>query len=439
MRVSILESSVRFIEQPFLKPLQISSGLITRVTEARVRVRVRVGSKEGVGHGSIYLSDLWAWPGAAPDRTAKDAAMRSLCERLAASLADACGGEATHPLELGLRLHHTVCTGNMATLGNTNGTANVLNTAEMPLLARSVCASPFDAAIHDATGRALGLSAFALYAEDTAIPSADAWFTNGKSGSTVAAIRRSLRKPQSELDAWWIISAKDDLEADVRPHVTRSGIRCFKIKLLAKDNAADAARTVEVFRAALNWGIAAPVLSLDSNEGNPDAASVADYLDRLQALDPQAYAALDYLEQPTARDIAAHPFDWHNVGARKPVFLDEGLTQLELLPVAKEQGWSGIALKTCKGHSFALTSAAWALQNNMELTLQDLTNPGYAAIHAFLMGAYLPTRNGVELNSPQYTPAANEPWLPAFATLFKPTGGVHRLHDLSAPGLNPQP
>ena len=93
-----------------------------------------------------------------------------------------------------------------------------------------------------------------------------------------------------------------------------------------------------------------PVLSVDSNEGNPDAASVLDYLERLEAMDPEAYSVLDYMEQSTARDITKQPFAWHGIGARKPVFLDEGLTSLELLPVAKEQGWSGLALKTCKGH-----------------------------------------------------------------------------------------
>lgn len=94
-----------------------------------------------------------------------------------------------------------------------------------------------------------------------------------------------------------------------------------------------------------------------------------------------------------------------------------------------------LALKTCKGHSFALVAAAWARQNNWLLSLQDLTNPGYSAIHAFLFGAHLATLNGVELNSPQYTPAANRPWLPALAGLFAPRGGAHHLHQSETPGL----
>jgi len=69
------------------------------------------------------------------------------------------------------------------------------------------------------------------------------------------------------------------------------------------------------------------------------------------------------------------------------------------------------------------------------VTLQDLTNPGIAAIHAALFAAHLRPANGVELNSPQYTPGANEAWLPRLAGLFRPSGGVHRVPDPRAVGL----
>jgi len=105
------------------------------------------------------------------------------------------------------------------------------------------------------------------------------------------------------------------------------------------------------------------------------------------------------------------------------------------LEEALAQGWSGLALKTCKGHSFALTVAAWAVENGMLLSLQDLTNPGLSMIHAALFAAYVPTINGVELNSPQYTPAANAEWLPRLSCLFEPTDGIHRLPDEIPPGL----
>lgn len=417
MKTAILDASVDFIDQPFLKPLRISSGLITNATEARVTVTVQTEGRIGIGHGSIYLSDLWAWPGATPDRSTKDKSMRKLCEAIAGHLYSLCGDEEFHPLELGLRLHHSV----------THSTL----TPPMPALARAVCVSPFDAALHDAAGNSHGLSAFHFFDSSSPIPSADSYFPDV---GAIRAIKNTLRSPQGSLSAWWIVGAGDDLEVDLRPALEKTGIRSLKIKLLGRDSADDAIRTSEIFQAARQWGFS-PILSVDSNEGNSDAASVLDYFERLKVLDSAAYDALLYLEQPTSRDILDHPQNWRAVASQKPVMLDEGLTSFDLLPIAREQCWSGLALKTCKGHSFALVSAAWARQNNLLLSLQDLTNPGYSAIHAFLLGAHLATLNGIELNSPQYTPAANQSWLPALSGLFEPRDGIHRFPLLETPGL----
>ncbi|MCX5658539.1 MAG: hypothetical protein NTW19_02310 [Planctomycetota bacterium] len=182
-------------------------------------------------------------------------------------------------------------------------------------------------------------------------------------------------------------------------------------------------------------GVARPRLTVDSNEANPDAASVMDFLGRLKRDDAGAFAALEYLEQPTGRDILAHKHDWRAVSRVKPVMLDEGLTSLDLLEEAAAQGWSGLALKTCKGHSFALVAAAWAHQRSMPCALQDLTNPGLSLVHAALFAAWTPTVNGVELNSPQFTPEANAAHAPRWPGLFTPKDGTHRLPENLGAGL----
>jgi hypothetical protein len=123
------------------------------------------------------------------------------------------------------------------------------------------------------------------------------------------------------------------------------------------------------------------------------------------------------------------------VSARKPVLVDEGLTGLDVLPHVEEQGWSGICLKTCKGHSFNLVAGAWAHQRGLRISVQDLTNPGLAAIHSCLLAQHVPSMNGVELNSPQFTPAANEPWLAREPALFAPVDGTHGVSDPMAAGL----
>ena len=413
MKTEILDAKVSFVNHPFLSPLIISSGAISELSEAQVEVTVGVHSSEAVGRGSIYLSDLWAWPDPSFTHEQRDAELRRLCEEIAHDLPQLCGAETAHPLELGLRLHKNVC-----------------HEETPPALARAMCASPFDAAIHDAVGIAVGKSAFEFYKESIPLPTADPFFE----ASACASINEVISKPKNKLKAWYLV-IKNDMAEQLRPWVQDRGYRCFKIKILGKDNDYDVARTIEVYRILKELGAKNIELSVDTNEANPDAASVLDYLQRLKASDPEAFDALQYCEQPTGRDITAHKFDWREVAKLKPVMLDEGLTSLELMQEALEQSWSGFALKTCKGHSFALVAAAWAKEHNMLLSFQDLTNPGLSMIHAALFAAHVHTINDVELNSPQFTPAANRSFLPRLSGLFDPKNGVHLLPEQVPVGL----
>jgi len=287
-----------------------------------------------------------------------------------------------------------------------------------------MCTSPFDAAIHDAAGQALGISAFEFYRDQAALPSADKYFPGMGASRAIADI---IRPPRFELRAWHVVGLEEPLETTLEPAVKAHGFWCFKLKLSGSDNRADVARTLEVYREAKAMGLPEVRLTVDTNEGNSSVESVLDFLDQLEAADKNAFAALEYLEQPTSRDIRNRPFDWRPVAKRKPVLLDEGLTDLEMLDEAERQGYSGLALKTCKGHSKLLVCAAWAHRRGMILTLQDLTNPGISLIHAALVGAHLPTLNGAELNSPQFTPDANREFAARLPELFEPRGGVHRV------------
>lgn len=412
---SVVSAEVEFIDRKLDTPLRLASGTITELTEARATVRIRCHGTEALGRGAIYLSDVWAWPDPNLDHDHRDRRLRVRCEAVAAQLPRLTGG-AAHPLELGLRLHDA--------LARSDGTD------EPPLLARLLCSAPFDAAIHDAAGRALGRSAFSLYDTPAPIPSASSFFPGG---DVVGAIRRALRPPVSELQAWWVLGRDDDPAAEREP-IAAGGYRAFKLKLLG-DPHGDAEWTASIHQQLQAIGIARPALSADANGGYASAEAFAAYLDELADIGPSAFAALAYVEQPTGWNLRSAAFDWRPVSSRKPVVVDEGLTGLELLPVIVEQGWDGLAIKTCKGHSLSLVAAAWARDRGLMVTMQDLTNPGIAAIHAALFAAHLRPANGVELNSPQYTPGANEAWLPRLAGLFKPSAGVHRVPDPHAVGL----
>lgn len=406
------------MERRLVQPFVLSTGSIASLTEAKVSVVVRTATGQAEGRGSIYLSDLWAWPDPALSHEHRDAALRRCCQNIADHLPSLVGGESAHPLELGLRLHHAVCERDAAN--------------KPPVLALAMCLSPFDAAIHDAVGHALGVNAMRLYDGEPIATSADEWF---KGGSAFAAIKAMIATtPRTRFPAWFLVGKNDDLQRDVRPWFDQRGYFCFKLKLHGRDVHEDVARTIEMVEAATSWGCK-PRLSIDTNEACADAAFVLEYLRHLKRDHARASERLEYMEQPTARDIAANPQNWRAVTPLKPVLLDEGLTSLDRLPLAMEQGWSGLALKTCKGHSFALVAAAWAMEHGLTLALQDLTNPGYSGIHAALFAAYIPTINGVELNSPQFTPAANESFMPQWAGLFDVHDGYHHLHRVAPAGL----
>jgi L-alanine-DL-glutamate epimerase-like enolase superfamily enzyme len=415
----VLDANVSFRSQRLITPLQLSSGTIESLTEASASVTVEVAGRRATGRGAIYLSDMWAWPDDSLSHAERDAVLRRLCEIIALELPHGLAGESGHPLELGLRLHDAVCSA--ASLA-----------PNPPELARAMCGSPFDAAIHDGVGIALGRSAFGLYDGPAEIPSADRYFPRGGACRAIAEV---ITRPRFELPAWFIVSKGDSLDAILAPAIRERGYRCFKLKLTGRDIEADVQRTAEVYRAAKAGGAPAPRLTVDTNEANSSADSALDYLERLRIADGEAFSALEYLEQPTSRHIRTTPFDWREVARQKPVLLDEGLTDLTLLEEARQQGYSGLALKTCKGHSILLTAAAWAHQQNMLISLQDLTNPGIALIHGALVGSHLPTINGAELNSPQFTPAANAEFVPRMRDLFQPRGGVHRLPSAIPHGL----
>lgn len=415
-------AEVDFFDRPLVAPLVLSTGTIVSATEAQVRVTVELpDGRRGQGRGSVYLSELWAWPSAEIPRSVRCSALRDFTTAIASGLPTR-AEEALHPLEHGLQLHTWVC-------------HDLSKSQPMPALAKMMCGSPFDAAIHDAVGAATGQSAFAFYDEDFPLPIVDKHFSGG---SASAAIRRLIQPPKRELPAWWIVSKSDVLPDSFAKPVREHGYQRFKLKITGQDAADDAARTAAVYRAARSLGIRDPRLVVDSNEANPNEQSVLEFLTRLGATDADAYEALAYLEQPTARDISKQGHDWREVAQRKPVMLDEGLTDLGVLPLAREQGWSGLALKTCKGHSLMLVAAAWACDHGMLLSVQDLTNPGVSLIHSALLAAHLPTINGLEANSPQFTPAANGEFLPRLACLFEPNGGCHRLPTQPIFGLGTQ-
>lgn len=410
--IDVVSAEVDVLHHRLDRPLRLSQGTVVELPEVTVSLTVSDGRVSATGRGAANLSDAWAWPTGELTSAAKHEAMIGYCHQLADSLRERVGPPA-HPLELGMRLHDSV-------LADGDHAA--------PTLARSVCASAFDAALHDACGQLTGRSAFTFYDDDVEIPSIDRYY----SGGATAAIREVLTPMRTSLPGWWLVAPGDDLD-NIGEQIGRTGMSRLKIKLPGTDPGADALRVAEVFDAAQRW-TQTPVLSVDTNEGSSTPERVVDFLDTLASSHRGAFDALAYLEQPTPRDsLARHSLT--EVGRRVPVLADEALTSMADAVLAIQMGWSGFALKTCKSHSLALALAGWAHEHHVLLAMQDLTNIGRSAIHSYLLAAHLPTINGIELNSPQYLPGANSPWLPRLAGLFAPTDGLHQITETEITGL----
>ena len=398
-----------------------SVGALT-LAHVRVRLADRHG-REAEGWGAIFLSHPWAFPGSDVAPAEKDRRMRGALE--ATGQAMAASGAYGHPLDHFLAAEPT------------------LDGLDMPRLAALVAISPLDAAIHDAYGRLHGISAYAALGPDHV-----GWDLSRVLGPAFAGrcLPEFLRAdPIPVLPIAHTVGSADPLTSAERTGaypsldewIASDGVRAFKVKLKGQDLAWDVARLCRVHDVASEVSGQAESIRLfaDLNEQGPSLAYIDALLDGLNAQSPAAFAALDALEQPAARDLGADAVDLHGVSARVPVVLDEGLTSLAAIDQAVALGWNGIALKTCKTHSLMLLALAKASALGLHVSVQDLTNPGIALLHSAGLAARLPVTEPLESNQRQYFPETSAPEAARYPAIYSVRGGVIPTGDLVGPGL----
>lgn len=440
-----MELEPSFSDLALRTPLKFGAGVVREITALTIRARVEtLGGRRADGYGAILLSDLWAFPCPALSHPQRDTAMRRLAlGACALALEHHAPG---HPLHIAWELKPFL-EPLAATVSN-----DLALGVPIPLLATQVCAAPLDAALHDACGRALGLSAY-----DTLGPAHIRHDLAHYCGPELAGRYPEdflRRPPEPSLPAVHLVGAADKLTAaectpsdpddglpvSLDQWVARDGLRCLKVKLTGTDIAWDVQRVCDVAAVVREAQARAGIrrhftLSVDSNEMNDGPASVVEFLLRLREADPNAYARLAYLEQPVERDLRIHEHDMHPVSKLKPVVVDEGVTDLSLLALAGRLGWSGIALKTCKGHSASLLYLASARTMGMVVTMQDLTNPGRALVHSASLAARVSPLMGLEYNARQFIPDAEPTVQAAHPCLFQVCDGSVSTASLSTCGL----
>jgi L-alanine-DL-glutamate epimerase-like enolase superfamily enzyme len=321
----------------------------------------------------------------------------------------------------------------------------------MPRLAIQVAASPLEAAIHDAYGNALGRNAYDLLGPDWVGADLGHYLSGEFAGEYLD--RYTLREPKARMPLYHLVGALDPLSpADVVSPVgdrlpehlgewiAREGLTHLKIKLAGDDLPWDVERVVAVERVAgpvqRQRRIEAWNYSLDFNEKCQSVDYVLDFLERLETRSPEAFRRVQYIEQPTHRDLRAHPENRVHRAARiKPVVIDESLIDLESLTLARELGYSGVALKACKGHTESLLMGAAAQKYGLFLCVQDLTCPGRSFLHSASLAARMPTVAAIEGNARQYCPRGNRDWAQRYPGMFYVTDGTIATGMLTGPGL----
>jgi hypothetical protein len=183
-------------------------------------------------------------------------------------------------------------------------------------------------------------------------------------------------------------------------------------------------------------GVSDYVYSLDFNERCPNVQYLLDFLRRVKEKSPNGFARIQYVEQPTARDLDTHRQNVMFEAAKlKPVVIDESLTDLHALMLSRQMGYTGAALKACKGQSNMMILVPVMEKNKMFLCVQDLTCPGASLIQSASLAAHVPGVKAIEANSRQFVPVANQGWEKRFPGIFHITDGTMDTSHLNGLGI----
>jgi len=438
--ITIRDVSIGYEDYRYRTPIKFGGVVLDRVTLLNVRMTVEdAAGKTATGIGSTPLGNVWAWPTRA---LAYDETLAAM-QHFAGSVAGLYSGctVAGYPIDI----THTL-EPELLTLGYAHAPSE-----PMPALAKLVVGSPFDAALHDAYGKLHGLNCYQTYGPE--FVKHDLGYYLGSEFDGERLHNYISTEPKARMPLYHLVGALDPLTpADVKSPVGdglpehlgewihRDGLTHLKIKLNGDDLQWDIERVSVVNRIAetaqQQRGVAQWWYSLDFNERCRDVAYLLDFLQELQAQTPAGYDRIQYVEQPTARDLKANPANkMHEAAKLKPVVIDESLLDLESLRLAREMGYTGVAFKACKGQTQTLLLAAAATKFGLFRCVQDLTCVGASLIQSAGIAAHIPGVAAIESNGRQYCPEANATWDARFPGIFTIRDGTMNTTILNGPGL----
>ncbi len=429
----IREVRIGFEDYLYRAPYKFGGKEVDRVTLLNVHCRIEnTAGRSAQGFAAMPLGNVWSFP--APDIPYETTlgAMKTLAGKIA-GIAQSYT-EYGHPLDV----HRALLPEYL------KAAAEIKLARPIPKLCTLVTASPVDAAIHDAYGRLHGRNSFTVCGRDFVRYDLGHYLNGDFRGEYLDPYL--LAKPTPRIRMYHSVGASDPLTAaevkkpihDGLPEtladwIPYNGVTAIKIKLNGNDLAWDVDRVAAIDRVA---SPAKAIYSLDFNERCPSVGYLLEFDRQLKTKAPTAFDRVQYIEQPTARDLAANRQNTMFEAAKlRPVVIDESLTGLDALLLAREMGYTGAALKACKGQSETLLMAAATQKYKMFRCVQDLTCPGAALVHSVGIACHVPGAGTLEANAREYVPAANRGWEKRLPGIFEVRDGWMRTDGLDGPGL----
>jgi hypothetical protein len=238
--IRILEIEPILTHETLRTPLKFGAGQVTESTLLTVRVRVEDGAGQvGEGWGQILLSVQWAFPSTDVPYELRDQAMQELSRHISTAVEGDPGFYRPLDFYLEFKPH-------LLALAQAVSSEMAL-AVDLPILAAMVCASPADAALHDAFGKAHGVSSYADCSPEFMSHDLSVWLSAEFSGRLPTDYLRSAYAPsipifhlvggtdklrEAEVDA---SDPQDGLPVSLEAWIERDGLRCFKIKLRGTD------------------------------------------------------------------------------------------------------------------------------------------------------------------------------------------------------------
>jgi L-alanine-DL-glutamate epimerase-like enolase superfamily enzyme len=443
--IRIKEITFGYEDFPYRTPYEFGNRSVDRVTLLNVHCTVETESGHvAKGFGSMPMGNMWAFPSKKLSYDATLSAMKRLAERIQKITAGYT--EAGHPIDINFILEPEYLK------AATEVTQEMHLEQPIPKLCTLVTASPFDAAIHDAFGKVHNLSCYATYGPEFMTYDLGHYLSSEFKGKFPSQYLSRTPKP-------WLwcnhsVSAIDPIEEseikkrfhDGLPNslaewIIADGLNHLKLKLEGNNLQSDVARVLEIDRVAAKVeagrGVHEWYYSLDFNEQCPNVDYLLHFIDQMKKGSPKSFDRITFIEQPTHRDLEVTSEQMlFEASKLKPVVMDESLTGYDAILVGRKIGYTGIALKACKGQSQSMLLNAAAQEFKMYLTVQDLTCPGASLIQSAGIAAHVPPIDTIESNGREYVPTANRPWLPKFSGLFEVRDGKLHTDNLTGPGLS---